>query len=64
MRGNILHDVHHLQGGSLTIGVSFAKVCKSLMLLLTYLRMFFTWELKFWLAAYAHSTPILKNKIK
>lgn len=44
----------------LTIGVSLAKVCRSLMLLLTSLRMFFTWELRFWLAAYEHSTPILK----
>lgn len=44
----------------LTTGVSLAKVCRSLMLLLTSLRMFFTWELRFWLAAYEHSTPILK----
>lgn len=44
------------------MGVSLAKVCRSLMLLLTYLRMFFTWELRFWLAAYAHSTPILQKK--
>lgn len=44
----------------LTIGVSLAKVCRSLMLLLTSLRMFFTLELRFWLAAYEHSTPILR----
>lgn len=43
------------------MGVSLAKVCRSLMLLLTYLRMFFTWELRFWLAAYAHRTPILRR---
>lgn len=46
--------------GSLTIGVSLAKVCRSLMLLLTRRRMFFTWELRFWLEAYEHNTPILQ----
>lgn len=57
-------DVHKWKNVTLTMGVSLAKVCRSLMLLLTYLRMFFTWELRFWLAAYAHSTPILQKKGK
>lgn len=54
-----IHTFYRTQSLCLTIGVSFAKVCRSLMLLLTSRRMFFTWELRFWLAAYAHSTPIL-----
>lgn len=45
----------------LTMGVSLAKVCRSRMLLLTRRRMFFTCELRFWLAEYEHSTPILRE---
>lgn len=43
----------------LTAGVLLAKVYKSLRLLLTSLLMVFSWELRFWLAAYAHRTPAL-----
>lgn len=61
---SLCNIVFQMETFCLTIGVSLAKVCRSLMLLLTSLRTFFTWELRFWLAAYAHSTPILIKQLK
>lgn len=61
---SLCNIVFQMETFCLTIGVSLAKVCRSLMLLLTSLRTFFTWELRFWLAAYAHSTPILIKQWK
>jgi len=46
----------------LTAGVWLAKVCRSLRLLFTSFLTLFSWELRFWLAAYAQRTPALMNK--